>query len=88
MIRMSMLLLAAMMLSCSPTLKDTAADSNSNKWVSIFNGQNLEGWTMKIQSYPLGQNFGNTFRVEDGLLSIRYDEYGDDFNGRFGGALL
>ena len=63
MIRMSMLLLAAMMLSCSPTLKDTAADSNSN-------------------------NFGNTFRVEDGLLSIRYDEYGDDFNGRFGGALL
>jgi hypothetical protein len=39
---------------------------------------------MKISGYPLGENFGNTFRVEDGILSVRYDQYGDNFDNRFG----
>src|SRR6187402_1633444 len=56
---------------------------NKKKWVSIFNGKNLEGWTMKISGYPLGENFGNTFRVENGILSIRYDQY-DSFRNKFG----
>jgi hypothetical protein len=53
------------------------------KWVSLFNGKNLDGWSMKISGYKLGENFGNTFRVEDGILSIRYDQY-DSFRNRFG----
>lgn len=53
-------------------------------WKPLFNGKTLEGWTMKINSYPLGENFGNTFRVEDGILKIRYDQYGPEFNNRFG----
>ncbi|WP_232625183.1 3-keto-disaccharide hydrolase [Pareuzebyella sediminis] len=55
-----------------------------NKWVPIFNGKDLTGWTWKIKGYPLGENFGNTFRVQNGLLSIRYDGYGPDLKGRFG----
>ncbi len=55
-----------------------------NNWKPLFNGTNLDGWTMKIMGFPLGENFGNTFRVSDGILSIRYDAYGDDFNNRFG----
>ena len=39
---------------------------------------------MKISGYPLGENFGNTFRVENGILSVRYDQYGDNFDNRFG----
>lgn len=54
-----------------------------SKWVSLFNGKNLEGWTMKISGYKLGENFGNTFRVENGILSIRYDRY-DSFRNKFG----
>lgn len=54
------------------------------KWKTLFNGKNLDGWTMKISGFPLGENFGNTFRVENGILSIRYDQYGDNFNNRFG----
>ena len=54
------------------------------EWVSLFNGKDLEGWTVKISGYPVGENFGNTFRVEDGLLKVRYDAYGDEFNDRFG----
>jgi len=63
--------------------KDNDHFVNKEKWVSIFNGKNLEGWTMKISGYPLGDNFGNTFRVENGILSIRYDQY-DSFRNKFG----
>ncbi len=38
---------------------------------------------MKIHHYESGENFGNTFRVEDGIIKVRYDEYGP-FNDRFG----
>ncbi len=53
------------------------------KWIPLFNGKDLEGWKPKITGYELGDNFGNTFRVEDGILKVRYDQY-DKFNGRFG----
>lgn len=44
-------------------------------WIDLFNGKNLEGWTPKFTGYDLGENYKNTFRVEDGLLKVRYDEY-------------
>jgi len=52
-------------------------------WVSLFNGKTLDNWTPKIAGYPLGENFGNTFRVENGILSTRYDAY-TNFQNRFG----
>lgn len=56
-----------------------------DKWVSIFNGKDLDGWTMKIVGQQLGENYGNTFRVKDGVLSIRYDnDVYKKFNGQFG----
>lgn len=56
-----------------------------NKWVTIFNGKNLDGWTMKIAGQPLGENYGNTFRVENEILSIRYDnDVYKNFNNQFG----
>ena len=57
--------------------------TNNEKWLNLFNGKDLTGWTPKITGYPLGENFGNTFRVEDGVLKVSFDEY-DSFNGRFG----
>lgn len=53
------------------------------KWVSLFNGKNLDGWSMKIAGYPLDSNYGNTFRVQNGILSTRYNQY-DSFRNRFG----
>lgn len=52
-------------------------------WAPLFNGKDLEGWTPKIRYSALGENYGNTFRVEDGLLKVRYDEY-EKFDERFG----
>lgn len=61
----------------------TPTKTKPTKWVSLFNGKNLEGWNMKISGYPLGENFGNTFRVENGILCVRYNAY-DSFRNRFG----
>lgn len=55
----------------------------SEEWVSLFNGKNLAGWRPKISGYEVGENFGNTFRAEDGILKVSYDEY-DKFDGEFG----
>jgi hypothetical protein len=63
-----------------------AAERNKpadSQWISLFNGQNLEGWKVKITGYELNDNFGNTFRAEDGILKVRYDQY-DKFGGKFG----
>jgi len=62
-----------------------AADNpgEAGRWVSLFNGKNLDGWTAKITNHPLGENFADTFRVEDGILKVSYDKY-DKFAGQFG----
>lgn len=53
-------------------------------WISLFNGKDLDDWIPKIKGHPLGENFANTFRVEDGLLKVRYDGYDGAFKNRFG----
>jgi hypothetical protein len=53
------------------------------QWISLFNGKDLSGWTPKITGCPLGENYNDTFRVEDGVLKVAYDRY-EKFDGRFG----
>ncbi len=57
--------------------------ASQEKWIAIFNGKDLEGWTPKFAGHELGVNFKHTFRVEDGLLKISYENY-DTFDGKFG----
>ena len=56
---------------------------NHQSWVSLFNGKNLEGWNVKITGHELNDNYANTFRVENGILKISYDQY-EQFEGKFG----
>jgi hypothetical protein len=65
------------MASCS------VSENEDEEWQSIFNGQNLDGWTIKITGYPVGENFNNTFRAEDGVMRVSYDNY-ESFKGEFG----
>jgi len=58
-------------------------NNNAGKWISLFNGKDIDNWIPKIVGHKLGENFGNTFRVENGILSVRYDAY-DSFKNRFG----
>ena len=52
-------------------------------WIQLFNGKDLKDWNIKISGFTLNENYGNTFRVEDGLLKVRYDQY-QKFDDHFG----
>lgn len=56
---------------------------DTREWIQLFNGRNLDGWDVKITGRDLNDNWNRTFRVEDGLLKVRYDGY-DAFENRFG----
>ena len=58
-------------------------DDAEPKWIQLFNGKDLTGWTPKFAGHELGENYLNTFRVEDGLLKVSYDGY-EKFDGKFG----
>lgn len=73
---LSVALLAPMALAA----ENAAGDEG---WVSIFNGKDLDGWTPKIRYHELGDNWKNTFRVEDGVLKVVYDGY-EKFDETFG----
>ncbi|MGV2334321.1 MAG UNVERIFIED_CONTAM: DUF1080 domain-containing protein [Planctomycetaceae bacterium] len=72
--------------SAAPEDKQPADDRYpKNQWVPLFNGRDLDGWTPKIRYSDLGDNFHNTFRVEEGLLKVRYEAAGyPEFGERFG----
>jgi 3-keto-disaccharide hydrolase len=61
----------------------SAQEPEKREWIQLFNGKNLDGWTPKITGFPAGENYANTFRVENGVLKVRYDGY-DRFASRFG----
>jgi hypothetical protein len=65
------------------TVSVAAEPRQDNRWVPIFDGKTLDGWTPKFRGFPAGVNYADTFRVEDGVISASYDEY-DTFDGRFG----
>jgi len=68
--------LTVCLLSCRVWADDGA-------WIQLFNGRDLDDWTIKIRHHEVGENYLNTFRVEDGLLKVCYDEY-EQFNETFG----
>ena len=57
--------------------------SSTENWISLFNGKDLKDWTPKFTGYELGLNLKSTFRVENNLLTINYENW-DEFNGEFG----
>lgn len=77
------LLCLAVVITALLPLENKEAIASDEEWISLFNGKDLKGWTPKFTGYDLGTNYNNTFRVEDGLLTVSYDEW-DEFNGEFG----
>lgn len=71
-----------MLLLLAP-LAGAFAQTPRSEWIQLFNGKDLKDWTPKITGFPAGENYANTFRVEDGLLKVRYDQY-TEFGNRFG----
>lgn len=55
----------------------------ADKWKPIFDGKSLDGWTPKIRGIPLGENWQDTFVVQDGAIRVSYAKY-EKFESRFG----
>ena len=60
-----------------------AAGPDEEAWIDLFDGQTLDGWTVKLKGHEVGDNYAATFRAEDGIIEVRYDGY-DEFGDRFG----
>ncbi|MGW8179371.1 MAG: 3-keto-disaccharide hydrolase, partial [bacterium] len=58
-------------------------DPDRVEWRQLFNGKDLEGWSVKLAGHELNDNFGDTFRAEDGVLKVVYDHY-ENFDNQFG----
>ena len=58
-------------------------DPNQEQWQSLFNGEDLSGWDIKMAGYPVGENFRNTWRVQDSMIRISYDDY-EQFDEAYG----
>lgn len=78
----SLLFICIIVLACAFNNKKSPSD-NDKGWIRLFNGKDINDWFVKIQHHEVGENFANTFRVEDGILKVRYDQY-DHFNEQFG----
>jgi hypothetical protein len=75
-------LFAGLVLSCSGKLNKSVT-SSGEEWIDLFNGKDIKDWIAKINHHEAGENVGNTFRVEDGMIKVRYDQYGA-FDDQFG----
>ena len=70
-------------LGCKKSKTSQEHDVTTEEWISLFNGKDLKDWDIKITGHELGDNYNNTFRVEDGMLRVVYDDY-ETFNDEFG----
>jgi hypothetical protein len=71
-------LIAMISISCTAQNK-----LQQDKWIQLFNGRDLKDWTIKIKDHPVNVNYGNTFRVENGVMKVSYDQY-DEFKEQYG----
>jgi len=74
--RFAFIFVSLLFLSCN-----SDKPSSQSEWISLFNGKDLTGWTPKFTGHDLGENYKNTYRVEDGLLKVSY-EWTSLFNGK------
>ena len=63
---------------CTPK----TAGTKKENWQPLFNGKDINDWIVKVHHHNAGDNYANTFRVEDSIIKVRYDQY-DSFNNRY-----
>ncbi len=81
--QISLLARTAIFILCCIIHTPAAHSQPAEKWIALFNGKDINDWVPKINHHETGVNFGNTFRVEDSMIKVRYDQY-DRFNEQFG----
>lgn len=79
-----MLIFTSTFLACNPKPKQVSEkEKSAESWIQLFNGKDLNDWQIKFKGEELGENYQNTFRVEDGILRVSYENW-SEWNGKFG----
>ena len=60
-----------------------AMGQKASDWQTIFNGKNLDGWDIKISGHNVNDNYKNTFKVQNGMLQVSYQQY-ETFDNKYG----
>ena len=83
-------ILLSLLLACNPGTEKKESASNDEKgipeteeWIQLFNGKDMDGWSIKMNKSPIHENFNNTFQVENGAMVTRYDAY-EKFDSEYG----
>ncbi len=71
------------LLAILPLMLCAQKKADKELWEPLFNGKDFDGWDIKIRGRELNDNYLNTFRVEDGKMVVRYDQY-TDFARQYG----
>lgn len=80
---MKKLFTCGLLLAALTGMAQTKKAKPASGWIQLFNGKDLKNWDIKIRGHELNDNFANTFRVENGLLKVRYDGY-KNFDEQYG----
>jgi len=68
---------------CKESKTKSKIDADTEEWIPLFNGKDLTDWDIKIAGHQVGDNYLNTFRVEDRMIRVVYDDY-EAFDNAFG----
>ncbi|WP_303319217.1 DUF1080 domain-containing protein [Flavivirga abyssicola] len=82
--RLVYVIIVLLLISCKENTNKVETTETTEKWISLFNGKDLNDWTVKIKGHPVGDNYKNTFIAENGCLKVNYNAYDDTFNSLFG----
>lgn len=75
------LLLGGLALSASVSAR--AEEVKAGPWRPLFDGRTLDGWTPKVAKHPAGENYRQTFVVDQGAIRVSYAGY-ETLDGQFG----
>ena len=81
--RFVLIAISLLCINLGTSCKNSKETPSNEKWVSLFNGKNLDGWLVKITGYELNNNAFNTFQVDKGVLKVSYEAY-DTFTNQYG----
>lgn len=83
-IQIIVLAVAILLSACTSKPKsESGIEKSAENWIQLFNGKDLNDWQIKFKGDSLGVNYNNTFRVEDGMLRVSYENW-PEWNGKFG----
>lgn len=77
------LLILILIIGCKDSKTISEYDVDTEEWMTLFNGKDLSDWDIKIAGHEVGDNYKNTFRAEDNMIRVVYDEY-QTFDDAFG----